>query len=411
MKHGPEATYEGLIRRDPIDKDIIKLAAFSCDSPKGKASRVPYIRNVNHQDPDLIFFAGDQSYYHTEHTSGWLIWGHYYRELFRNRPCVTIPDDHDVGQGNLWGENGKKSFTKGADDGGYKFDPKYVNMVQRTQTGHLPDPYDPMPVEQDIGVYYTNLTLGGIDFAILEDRKFKSGPNGKVPQQGPRPDHILNSDYDPASVDLPGLKLLGERQLKFLVDWGSSHRENMKAVLSQTSFCGAVHLHGPKKVRLHADLDCNGWPQTGRNKALELIRDANAVHIAGDQHLGYLVQHGIEQYRDGPWVMCVPASVNTYYGRMWWPLDEQPGANAYTENPLPWTGDYVDGFDNKITMHAYANADTGHNGDGYGLITFNKKDREVMFECWPREVDVTQPDAKQYPGWPRTIELPLAENK
>ena len=103
LKHGDEAIYEGLIRRDPSDKEIIKLAAFSCDSPKGNASRDPYIRNVNHQDPDLIFFAGDQSYYHTEHTSGWLIWGRYYRELFRNRPCVTIPDDHDVGQGNLMG--------------------------------------------------------------------------------------------------------------------------------------------------------------------------------------------------------------------------------------------------------------------------------------------------------------------
>ena len=24
-------------------------------------------------------------------------------------------------------------------------------------------------------------------------------------------------------------------------------------------------------------------------------------------------------------------------------------------------------------------------------------------ECWPRNVDVTDPEAKQYPGWPRTI--------
>ena len=39
LRHGEKATYEGLIRRDPIDKDVITLAAFSCDSPKMKVSR------------------------------------------------------------------------------------------------------------------------------------------------------------------------------------------------------------------------------------------------------------------------------------------------------------------------------------------------------------------------------------
>jgi hypothetical protein len=59
-------------------------------------------------------------------------------------------------------------------------------------------------VAQDISSYYTSLTLGGVDFAILEDRKFKSGPKGKIPKMGPRPDHIRDKSYDPASIDLPG---------------------------------------------------------------------------------------------------------------------------------------------------------------------------------------------------------------
>ena len=379
LLHGESARFEGLIRRDPSERDLIKLAALSCDSPKGKASREPYIRNINHQDPDLVFFAGDQSYYHKEHTAGWLTWGMKYRELFRNRPCVTIPDDHDIGQGNLWGEGGKVSRTKGSDDGGYTFHADYVKMVERTQTSHLPDPFDPTPVEQGIGVYYTNLNVGGVNFAILEDRKFKSGPNGKIPQQGPRPDHIRNPDYDPASVDLPGLKLLGARQLAFLEDWASSDEGTMKAALSQTGFCGATHLHHDKQNRLHADLDCNGWPQTGRNKALRLIRTAGAVHIGGDQHLATLVQHGIDEFRDGPWAFIVPASVNTYYGRWWWPENEQPGGNPDAASPLPWTGDYLDGFDNKITMHAYANREAGSNGDGYGLIKFKKSTKGSHF--------------------------------
>jgi hypothetical protein len=53
----------------------------------------------------------------------------------------------------------------------------------------------------------------------------------------------------------------------------------------------------------------------------------------------------------------VPAIVNNYYGRWWWPEDEKPGANPVPGSPLPWTGDYLDGFHNKITMVAYANPD------------------------------------------------------
>jgi hypothetical protein len=43
--------------------------------------------------------------------------------------------------------------------------------------------------------------------------------------------------------------------------------------------------------------------------------------------------------------------------------------------------------------------------DGYGLIRFQKTSKQVTFECWPRFSDVTQPDAKQFPGWPVTIGL------
>ena len=58
-------------------------------------------------------------------------------------------------------------------------------------------------------------------------------------------------------------------------------------------------------------------------------------------------------------------------------------------NILPWTGRYKDGFDNKITMHAYANPDSNSNGAGYGIIKFNKRENNVTFECWPRFVDVS----------------------
>jgi len=404
LRHGANASFEGLVRKDPVDKNEIVLAAFSCNSNKDRGHRNNFVRNVNFQDPDLLFFAGDQSYDHTEHTAAWLKFGMQFRELFRTRPCITIPDDHDIGQGNLWGEYGKKASSPAGDDGGYFYDPDYVKMVERCQTAHLPDPFDPTPVQQGIAVYYTNLVVGGVDFAIIEDRKFKSGPKDKIPQQGPRPDHILNPDYDPSSVDVAGLTLLGDRQLRFLDQW-ADQRDGvvMKAVLSQTGFCGGAHLHGNKNNRLHADMDSNGWPQTGRNKALKAIRKANAVHIAGDQHLATVIHHGIDAFDDGPWAFVVPAIVNNYYSRWWWPADEQPGKNA--NDVLPWTGQYLDGFDNKITMHAYANPESPSSGAGYGLIRFNKTANTVTFECWPRREDVTAGQGKQFTGWPITIRL------
>jgi hypothetical protein len=406
LRHGKKAIYEGLIRHDPVEKEQIVVAAFSCSSNKDRGDRESYVRNVEYLDPDLIFLAGDQSYDHTEHTASWLLFGSQFGEIWRNRPCISIPDDHDIGQPNLWGESGRVSTLRGAADGGYTYHPEYVKMVERCQTANLPDPFDPTPIGQGIGVYYTNLLLGEVDFAILEDRKFKSGPAGKIPQQGPRPDHVYDPNYDPTSIDQPGLVMLGERQLAFLDQWaGWNDGVEMRAVLSQTGFCGAAHLHGSFDNRLHADLDSNGWPQTGRKKALRAIKKANAVHIGGDQHIPTVVQHGIDAFGDGPWAFIVPASVNTIYKRWWWPEDEQPGGNHDPESPLPWTGDYLDGMDNRITMHAYANPENVSEAAGFGLIRFNKPTREVTFECWPRDIFILEKGARQFPGWPVTIQM------
>ena len=404
LRHGEEAYFEGTIRKDPTDHTEISIAAMSCNSNKDRGLRPNYVRNINHQDPDLIFFAGDQSYDHKEHTAAWLKFGMQFREIFRHRPCITIPDDHDIGQGNLWGEYGKKADSPAGDNGGYFYHHEYVKMVERCQTAHLPDAFDPTPIEQGIGVYYTNLIVGGVDFAIVEDRKFKSGPRGKIPQQGPRPDHIRNPDYDPSTVDVEGLELLGNRQLEFLENWGKNWEDiSFKAVLSQTGFCGGAHLHGNRDNRLHADMDSNGWPQTGRNKALKAIKEANAVHIGGDQHLPTVIHHGIEEYEDGPWAFVVPAIVNNYYSRWWWPENEKAGENS--NDLLPWTGRYLDGFGNKITMHSYANPDARSAAAGYGLIRFDKSSKEVTFECWPRGADVTNPDETQFTGWPVSVKM------
>ena len=410
VRHGEAAFFEGLIRRDPKEQKSIVVGVLSCNSRLTKGSRKEIVNNLKAQNPDLLFFGGDQTYHHTEHTAGWLEFGLQFRDIIRDRPTITIPDDHDVGHGNLWGENGKKSLDKDGNDGGYIYPAAYVKQVERQQTWHLPDAPDPAPVEQGIGVYFTSLRVGGIDFAILEDRKFKSGPNGKIPKLGPRPDHITDPSYDRNAIDLPGLQLLGERQLHWLDGWTQDWTgAQLKCVLSQTAFCGAVHMHGNKNNRLLVDLDCNGWPQTGRNAALKIIRRASAPHLCGDQHLGAVVKQGITQHRDGPWSFTCPAIVNTIYGRWWHPLDEKPGVSPRAGCPLPWTGDYEDGLGNRISVMAYANPedmkDEKKRGDGYGIARFDKKKRTVRFECWPRFAKVSDGDKSQYPGWPITVSM------
>lgn len=126
LRHGEDATFEGLIRRDPIDKDEIVVGTLSCNSSRTPGPRPKMIENLKRQDPDLLFFAGDQSYHHTQHTFGWLEFGEQFRDVLRDRPSITIPDDHDVGQANIWGENGKKAATPAGPKGGFFYPPKYV---------------------------------------------------------------------------------------------------------------------------------------------------------------------------------------------------------------------------------------------------------------------------------------------
>jgi hypothetical protein len=402
VTHAGGTSYEGIIRANPKDKDEIVVGNLSCNSNTNRGPRDDIVRNLKAQDPDLLFFAGDQSYDHKEHYGAWLLFGRQFGEVIKDRPTVTIPDDHDVGHGNLWGAGGKLSVLPGAADGGYLMPVEYVNMVQKAQTSHLPDPHDPTPVQRGITVYYTSLNVGGIDFAILEDRKWKSGPAGLVPKMGPRPDHVTDPNFDRRAIDVPEAELLGERQLKFLRAWGQDWTAaTMKCVLSQTPFAGAAHLHGKFDNRLIADLDSNGWPQHGRDAALREIRKCYAVHLCGDQHLATVLHHGINDWEDAGWSFCSP-SIWNLYGR-WWVPTEKPLAHD-PDSPLEHTGRFHDGFGNKITMRAYANPAPGNNqGTGYGLARFKKSTREITFECWPRFVDVTKPGAKPYAGWPVTV--------
>ncbi|MFP6718754.1 MAG: hypothetical protein VCF25_00560, partial [Candidatus Poribacteria bacterium] len=75
-----------------------------------------------------------------------------------------------------WGWGGRLCLTNNNRDGGYLCSPYFVNMVHHIQAGHNPDPHDPSPALNGISNYYCRFNYGGVGFAVLEDRKFKTPP-------------------------------------------------------------------------------------------------------------------------------------------------------------------------------------------------------------------------------------------
>jgi alkaline phosphatase D len=294
-------------------------------------------------------------------------------------------------------------------------------MVHRTQVSHLPDAYDPTPIKQGITVYHTELNVGGVSFAILADRMFKSAPGDALDEpvggEG-RIDHVNDPDFDTRKIDKPGLTLLGDRQLNFLDKWATDWKgDKLKAVLSQTPFGSVATTHGNINGRLAADLDSNGWPQSGRNRALESIRRAHALMIHGDQHVGTLTHQGVDDWNDSGWSFAPPGIANGYK-RLWDPLE--PGKNRQPGFP-EYTGEFLDGFKNKVNVWAVNNRPDTINpnfeltddsmitrlqgtGSGYGIIKFNTDTLETTLENWGPDKNWTpNKNRGQYLGWPHTI--------
>ena len=446
-------TYEGVVRRDPKNKNQIVVGSLTCQGDFG-FPHAEIARNVKAARPDILFFTGDQLYEanggygiqrgpleaaRLDYLRKWYMFGWAWGDLTRDTPCICLPDDHDVYHGNLWGAGGRRAEVPspdgdpqavqqaGQDSGGYVMPAPWVSMVEKTQSSHLPDSPDVSPVDQNIGVHYGELTWGGIGFAILEDRKWKSAPKTLLPGAAIRNGWPQNRDWNSAKQgDAPGAQLLGERQEKFLERWARDWPDTvqMKAVVSATIFCNLATL--PKEMmsdagtpklsiqpkggyaeneKLTEDHDSNGWPQTPRNRALRAMRSCLAVHIAGDQHLASTVQYGIDDFNDGPYGICSPA-ISNIFPRRWYP--PSAGANAKT-GALRNTGEYLDGFGNHMTVHAVANPQqfgvTPHalneRAPGFGLVIFDKKARVIRLENYPRWADFSK--AEIYPGWPITI--------
>ncbi|MDX9772354.1 MAG: hypothetical protein RBT02_02915 [Bacteroidales bacterium] len=463
---GPVNTLSGIIRHDPADKDEIKLVTLSCiehvikpdptrqegiDSgyfPFEWGVLFPHTRmtgNIKKQKPDLLFFAGGQVYESASATAAvpvgnaiedylykWYLWCLTYRDLTTTIPSVTIPDEHDVYQEKLWGCGGIATppglqGSAARDAGGYQMPARFINTVQKTQTSHLPDPVDPQPAGQGIGVCFTECNVGGVSLAVIEDRKFKSAPAGLLPAAMIVNGWAQNPRWNPSwAANTEDATLLGDRQYAFLEAWAAdwSGKTWMKAVLSQTLWASlttlpdqatsdtivpfleipdsGIYVRGDRMV---ADYNSDGWPQAGRNKALKIIRKAFALHICGGQRLPSTIQYGTDSWGDAGYAIVSPPTGDAFPGR-WFPPD--PGRNRADSAPT-YTGEYSDGFGNKMTVYAVANthkskvSSTRQNGHvtGYSAITFHRNTREIELANWPGYADPVS--EKPFPGWPITV--------
>ncbi len=441
----------GVIRHDPMEKERIVAGALTCQNDFG-FPHAEMNRNLRHLNPDILLFTGDQIYERNgeygiqreplavarlDYLRKWFLFGWAWGDLTRDIPCVCLPDDHDVYHGNVWGAGGRRAEypdgdktkqAQGQDSGGYTMPAEWVNMVQRTQASHLPD--GPRArVDQNLTTHFSHLVWGGVSFALLEDRKFKSAPKQFCPDAKILNGWPQNPAWDSAKQgDMPGASLLGEDQEKFLAEWAKDWSGGiwMKAVVSETIFANVATLprasmndgvvpgmplipldgYAPDD-KLAQDHDSNSWPQTPRNRALRLIRSGLAVHIAGDQHLASTVQYGIDAHNDGPYAICTPA-ISNLFPRRWFPPKE--GANR-KPGAARFCGEHVDGFGNRISVHAVANprpsgvfpAALHDRAVGFGVVEFEKKTRKITLTNWPRWTNFSKPGAKPYDGWPIVI--------
>lgn len=390
-------SWTGRIRREPSVYKSFKVGAFSCDEgylfPQKEMAA-----HVTKQNPDLLFFAGDQFY---ESAGGfeaerfaktelamldflqkWYLFGWSWQKLLGNRPSIIIPDDHDVFQGNLFGDGGRAMKNPRIlkwSSGGYIMPGRWVAAVERCNTGHLPKPYADFKTPLGLKPYFTSMTYGGISMAILEDRKFKTAPDSL-------PVNVRGSGE--------GGQLLGIKQEKFLAKWVRDwNGTSMKLAFSQTIFCRAATHAGFYLARGNQILDSNAWPLKARNRAVRLMGEGNVLSIHGDQHLGMLLRHGVDVHDDANVAFMVPGTANGF-PRAWWP--------GIRTNEKPWkkkfTGRFKDDAGHPITVLAVGNPEPYSHlleqglvpsmqygrakGSGYGMVVLNRLLKTATFHLY-----------------------------
>ena len=428
-----EQAFEGTVAADPAGDGELRVGLLDCTIHSyrplnvgsdahdrlpgsdplglytGRNLYFPYaelVDELGRHKPHLLAAVGDQYYEHRPTTRErgpepvldvlyrWYLWLWAFRDLTREVPTVVLVDDHDVYHPNLWGNAGAPAPGGDYRQGGYLHPAAWVNLVQRVQTSHNPDPHDPAPVAQGIGVYYGAFRYGGV--GVRPGR----GPQVQERRQGqPRPGRpALRPDHPrrpPGAV--PGRlggRRPGQPQDLLLPD---------PLGLPADRRAGAGPVRRRRRRRRGRPPHRPGAGQAGRG-----------LLLSGDQHLGSLVRHGLDGFDDGPVQFVAPAAGSAW--QRWF----EPAGGLPNPGGTPHTGDFTDAYGNRMRVLAVANprltkaafraARKGRNAElgdrrrkreGYGLVRVDKAKRQFVIECWPWD------GGAQFEGWP--YELPFPE--
>ena len=140
-----EHKWTGTIKANPSGRPL-RIGALTCQNHYGFPYE-PVANNIVKLDPDLIYFSGDQLYEShggyglirepaepaiLNYLRKYYMFGWAFRDAMRDRPTICIADDHDVFQGNIWGEGGK---AMDVDAGGSFFQRRIQGTSQNGKRG------------------------------------------------------------------------------------------------------------------------------------------------------------------------------------------------------------------------------------------------------------------------------------
>lgn len=242
---------------------------------------------------------------------------------------------------------------------------------------------------------------GGVSFAILENRKFQTGP--------------LSMSPDRRKLGR-GAHLLGEEQERFVKQCATTPRDagvRVRIALSKTMFA-RPSTHTGETLHRNAFIDDSGtWPRAARDRVFQWLSQEHALSVHGDQHLGMAVSYGVYAHRDARFAFTVPGTANRY-PRAWWP------GVGNGERPKKWqkvTGLFVDDAGIPLEVLAVANPgarsgetdawgslrpeEIGYDrGSGYGIVSIDERVRKVTLNLYRLGVS-----GEQFQGFPVTVDL------
>jgi len=441
--------YHGLIRKEPLHEDKIRLAVLS-QSQEQSFPNCRLVSTLKTLNPDVLFFAGNQVYgrpaqfwrekfplekARQEYFRQWLLFGWAFSDLLKDRPAILLPEARDFFQLKLWGEGGRQAAAENGTDpislqdrGGFLMPEEFIRLVLATQTGHLPPATlpDGKKNEKVAGSGFYEVNYAGLSLAVINDRVNRSAPAPLLPEALIRNGWPQNPDFDLKKARVKEARLLSEEQLQLLKKWVLDWTGGVwfKACLSSSSFVSLLTLpegqpgeealwqlsplkpgEYPESDRPAADFNTGGWPQPARDEILRLLRQARAVHLCGSGGPPAVLKYGLEKPGEAVAALIAPP-LQAQVALRWTPAPAKRVGQK--KEPLP-TGNQEDAFGNKFHL-LLVNNPSGEDKamglrsiSGFALVTFEKSSRQVILENYQLE---EKPGARAVlmPGWPAVVE-------